>query len=112
MTNTRPVTNDLIYQLLDKSRLEQKSDMLALSSSLTKEMSDLRRQFETLEAGRLTKLEARMNDFVLQQANRDAVMRQSTATLSAKFVIIYSIIGAIFVAFITAFFYRLIVGEA
>jgi len=104
----RPITNDKIYELIDKSRLEQKNDMQTLAKSLTAEMADLRRQFETLEAGRLTRLEGRMNDFVVAQANKDAAIKQSAATLSAKFVIIYSIIGAIFVAFLTAFAYKVV----
>lgn len=106
----KSITNDKIFDLLTSARLEQKNDMQTLSKTLTTEMSDLRRQFETLEAGRLTRLEGRMNDFVLAQSKRDSTMQQTTATLSAKFVIIYSIIGAIFVAIITAFFYRVIVG--
>lgn len=94
------VTNDKIYELVNSTRLELKGDI-----------TDLRKQFDMLESGRLTALERRMNDFVVAQANKDAIADRNTATLSAKFVIIYSIVGAIFVALVTAIAYKIIVGS-
>lgn len=110
MVTSRNVTNVDIYDRMERLRVEITNQIDRTSRDHKTELADLRRQFETLEAGRLTALEKRMNDFVISQANQDAVLKQNTATLSAKFVIIYSIIGAIFVAFITAYAYRLIVG--
>ncbi len=99
MANGRAVTNDKLYELVNTTRLELKSDL-----------RDLRNQFDTLEAGRLTRLETKMSDFEVSQVKRDSKMQESQATLSTKFFVLWSIAGSIFVAFITAFFYRLLVG--
>lgn len=55
-------------------------------------------KFMQLEAGRLTALEKRMNDFVIQQAQRDAKYQEAQATLSTKFVLA----GVIFLVVMTA----------
>lgn len=77
MPSGRPISNDRLYDALNSMRLELKSDI-----------GDLRRQFETLEAGRLTRLEGKMSDFEVSQAKKDANLDKNQAILSTKFVII------------------------
>lgn len=96
MANSRPVSNDSIYKLVNDTRLEVKSDIAASHLQLSGDLNDLRRQFETLEAGRLTALERRMNDFVVAQSNKDGKLSQNQAVLSTKILTIWSIGGAIF----------------
>lgn len=93
------ITNGKLYDALTSMRLELKSDI-----------GDLRRQFETLEAGRLTRLEAKMSDFEIAQTKRDSALNTAQSTLSGKVLIIWSMIGVVGVAFITALAYRLLVG--
>lgn len=99
MANGKPITNDKIYDLVNSARLELKGDI-----------RDLRNQFDTLEAGRLTRLEGKMNDFEVSQVKRDGTLSQTQAIMSTKFLIIWSIAGAVAVAILTAGAYRLIVG--
>lgn len=80
------VTNDKIYELVNSARLELKSDI-----------GDLRRQFETLEAGRLTRLEAQMNQFEISQVKKDSTMQQNQAVLSNKVLILWGIANIILI---------------
>lgn len=89
------VTNERLYDALNSMRLELKSDI-----------TDLRRQFETLEAGRLTRLEGKMSDYEVAQAKRDANLSTNQAVLSTKVIIIAGIANIILVAIATAFFMR------
>lgn len=77
MSANRPVTNDKIYELVNSTRLELKGDI-----------GNLRNQFETLESGRITRLEGKINDMEVQQIRRDGTLAQNQAVLSTKFMII------------------------
>jgi hypothetical protein len=90
------VTNERLYDALNSMRLELKADI-----------TDLRRQFETLEAGRLTRLEGKMSDYEVKQAQRDASFSTNQAVLSTKVIIIAAIGNVILVALATAIFTRL-----
>lgn len=79
------VTNDRIYELLDKMRLELKGDI-----------RDLRLQFDSLEAGRLTRLEGRMRDFEVTTAQKEAKMDTNQAVLSTKVLVIWGIGSGLF----------------
>lgn len=89
----RTITNDKIYELVNASRLELKGDI-----------QELRRQFDALEAGRLTRLEGKMTDFEVTQVKKDATLTQNQAVLSTKFVII----GFIGISIFNALLYGLI----
>lgn len=80
MANGKSITNDKLYDSLNSMRLELKGDI-----------RDLRNQFDTLEAGRLTRLESKMADFEVGQARRDSQMKENQATLSTKFVVLGTI---------------------
>lgn len=58
-------------------------------------ISRLDDKFMNLEAGRLTALEKRMNDFVVVQAERDVRIKETQSELSGKAVIVGAIILAI-----------------
>lgn len=77
---SRPITNDRLYDAINSSRLELKGDL-----------NDLRRQFETLESGRITRLESQVADMQLAQVKNDAQLQENQAVLSTKFVIITGI---------------------
>lgn len=98
----KQITNVDIFDRLERLRLELSKQIDSTSRDHKAELADLRRQFETLEAGRLTALEKRMNDFVVAQANRDAKYRETQATLSTKFVIIGAIALAVLYGLIDA----------
>ncbi len=91
------VTNRDLYDAVNSARLELKADV-----------ADLRRQFETLEAGRLTRLEAKMNDFEIAQTKRDSSIDRNQAVLSTKFIIISGIGVVLLTAIANAIFLRLI----
>jgi ABC-type phosphate transport system auxiliary subunit len=97
------VTNVDIFDRLERLRLELSRQIDSTSRDHKAELGDLRRQFEVLEAGRLTALERRMNDFVIAQAGRDAKYSEVQATLSTKFVIIGVIALAVLYGLIDAF---------
>ncbi len=99
MANSRSITNDKIYDLVNSVRLELKADIVGLRSD-----------FNNLEAGRLSQLEKKVNKFELDQARRDSKVKEEQATLSTKFLIVWSIVGAISIAIVTALAYRFIVG--
>lgn len=115
--NNKQVTNADIYNIAQENQDRQERLRLELTKLINNtsrdhkaELADLRRQFETLEAGRLTRLEGRMNDFVVAQANRDAGIKENQAVMSTKFLVVWSLAGAIVVATVTALAYRIIVG--
>lgn len=95
MTNGR-TTNDKIFELVNSTRLEIKSDL-----------GDVRRHLEALESGRIATLETKMNNFELAQTRRDAVMDKNQAVLSTKFVIVAGIIITILTALLNGLFTRI-----
>lgn len=99
---TRPITNVDIFDRLERLRLELSKQIDITSRDHKDELADLRRQFETLEAGRLTRLEGRMNDFVVAQANRDAKIKENQAVMSTKVIIVGAIALAIFYGLVDA----------
>lgn len=103
----RPITNDKLYDAINSTRLELKGDI-----------TDLRRQFDSLEAGRLTRAEGNINELrvELQKAintinNSIDTVKQQGGNLSAKAAIIGTIIVIIFTGFVSALFYKLIVKQ-
>lgn len=84
--NVRTITNDKLYDALNSMRLELKGDI-----------RDLRNQFDTLEAGRLTRLEAKMGDFEVTQAKRNNLVDRNQAVLSTKVLVMWGIAGSVFV---------------
>ena len=102
---------------LNNLRLEIKSDINSAIGAVSASQLRLEKKFDDLEAGRLTRAEGNISDLrieiqkVINQFNSKAAQeKEAVSTLSAKFVITYSIIGSIFVAVITALAYRVIVG--
>lgn len=109
MTNSKngSVTNRDLYDSIDKVRLELKSDL-----------KDLRTQFDTLEAGRLTRAESNIADLRndLQKAINTlnvaiGSVRQQGGILSAKAAIIGTITIIILTSLSAAVFYKLIVKQ-
>jgi len=106
MPSSENITNSKIYDLLNAMRLELKGDI-----------RDLRNQFDTLEAGRLTRAEANISDLridlqkAINQFNAglsgDALRSSKISTTQA---LVTGILGAIGVALLTALAYKLIVG--
>jgi hypothetical protein len=97
MANGRPITNDRLYDTLNSMRLELKSDI-----------GDLRRQFETLEAGRLTRLEGKMSDMEISQMRRDNIIKTNQAVISTKFLVLATVGVAIFNSILYYFFSRVL----
>ncbi len=109
MANGRKtVTNENIFDRIESLRLEVKADAATNISNVMAEIRALRTDFNKLESGRVTALETQFRDFQLLQSKRDAALSTSQATMSGKLVIIWSMIGAIFVAFVTATAYKVV----
>jgi hypothetical protein len=109
--------NKEILDRMDKLRLEFKQDLNAAISTVSTSQGRLEQKFDNLEAGRLTRAEGNINDLrldlqrVINQFDKKASReKEVVSTLSAKFVIIYSIIGAVFVAIVTALAYKVLNG--
>lgn len=83
------VTNDRLYDAITNTRLELKADI-----------SDIRHQFESLETGRLTRLETKITEFEINQIKRDSALKQNQAVLSTKFLVLMGIGNIILTAFI------------
>lgn len=92
------VTNDRLYDAINSTRLELKADI-----------SDIRRQFESLETGRLTRLESKITEFEINQIKRDSVLKQNQAVLSTKFLVLAAI-GDIILTGIIAYVIKKVLG--
>ncbi len=108
MTNGRAITNVDIYDRLERLRLEITQQINDTSKAHKAELSDLRRQFETLEAGRLTRLEAKMGDFEVNQVRKDSTMQRNQAVLSTKVMIIAAIAVFLLTGLAQAFWLKII----
>lgn len=87
----KAITNLDIYDRLERLRLEVTKKIDDTSKDHKAELGDLRRQFETLEAGRLTRLEAKVTDMEIAQVKKDGQIQQNQAILSTKVVILFAI---------------------
>lgn len=117
MANGKQTTNDNLATLLNNTRLELKADINAARAELLTNTNDLRRQFETLEAGRLTRAEGNINTLGLdlqkavnQLSTKIDNVKTSGKVLSTKAAVIGGIIVLIITPFLAALFYRFIVG--
>lgn len=104
MSNGKPITNANLYDSLNTMRLELKGDI-----------RDLRNQFDTLEAGRLTRAEGNISDLRLELQKAVNLInttslkdKEATSSLNAKFVILGVIGTAILYGLAQAIFERLI----
>lgn len=62
------------------------------------DIGDLRRQFETLEAGRLTRAEAHINDLRVQLLEQGTKLRENQAILSTKVLVLWAIANVMLIA--------------
>jgi F0F1-type ATP synthase assembly protein I len=77
MAGREPIDNSKIYELIDRTRLELKSDIIRLES-----------KFDALEAGRLTRLEDRVQ-------KQDISVSTAATKLAILGFIAASVVGAI-----------------
>jgi hypothetical protein len=87
-------SNGNIYELINEVRLEIKSDIAAMHTSLANNQGRLEKQFQELEAGRLTRAEGNINDIRVNQAT-------ATTKLAILGFIAASIVGSIISVVIT-----------
>lgn len=105
MTAGKSITNDKLYDAINSTRLELKGDI-----------RDLRGQFDTLEAGRLTRAEGNINDLrvELQKAinsinsSIDSV-KESGSNYNGKIAVVGALVTILLSGLSAAIFYRLIV---
>lgn len=67
MASNKNTTNSDIFDRLDKLRVEIKGDMQVSYTSLKQDIQGLRSDFTTLEAGRLTAAEQKLNKLETNQ---------------------------------------------
>lgn len=80
MSSSHPITNEKIFDSMDRIRIELKDDIIRLEN-----------KFDVLAANRITRLENKISDIEVAQAKRDARLKENQATLSTKFVIVGAI---------------------
>lgn len=116
MANSRQVTNQDIYDRLDRLRLEVTKRIEDTSREQKNELTDLRRQFENLETGRLTRAESNLNILGLDLQKAITTLNgkidgvsATGGSLSARATVVGSIILVILTGFASAFFYRILI---
>jgi hypothetical protein len=87
-SSSRPITNADIYDRLDAQRKELTRLIQDSSREHKSELTDLRRQFETLEAGRLTRLEGKYQDLQVQFIKLSSIDSENNAVVSKQMAII------------------------
>lgn len=87
------VTNRDLYEAIGELRGE-----------FTGAIQRLDDKFMALEAGRLTRLESRIRDFEVSQAQKDGKINQTQAVLSTKVLIIFGIANIILIGLTEAIF--------
>src|ERR1700691_737009 len=105
------VTNDKIYDLVDKLRIEMNSNMVTANANLMTEIRGLRTDFTTLERGRLTRAEGNINDLRLQVQTLSDNTSNADKTLSNRFVLLGSIGMVLLSTFLSALFLWLFTKE-
>lgn len=86
-----------VFELVERTRLELKGDMVAAVSVISKNQASLEEKFDTLEAGRLTRAEGNIRD-----------LQVSNATVNTKLAILVFIAAAIVSAIISVVIPRLV----
>lgn len=107
MATPRAITNDKLYDAINSTRLELKGDI-----------RDLRGQFDTLEAGRLTRAEGNINELrvELQKAinsinsSIDSV-KESGSNFNGKIAVVGALATIVLSGLSAAIFYALIVRK-
>lgn len=98
MTPKRDTTNAGIYDKLESLRLEVKQDISIAVNTVAVSQGRLEKKFDNLEAGRLTRAEANINDLRLVVQKINDSTSSAEKTLSGKFLAL----GTIGVIILTA----------
>jgi len=103
MTNSdRPVTNDKIYELVDRMRVELTRKIDETSRDHKSELTDLRRQFENLEAGRLTRAEGNIQDLRVYLLKARDALKENQAVMDTKVIIMLALGNILIVVIVEA----------
>lgn len=97
MANSRPVSNENLFDRMESMRLELKQDIIAAVASVAQNQGRLEAKFDTLEAGRLTRAEANITDLRVLLQKFEGKVDTSEGKISTKLTIIWGIGGGIFV---------------
>jgi hypothetical protein len=95
MANGKQISNDKLYERLDSIRLELKQDIVSAVSTVSQNQGRLESKFDTLEAGRLTRLEGTVTDLRVRLQKYEGDNSITDATISTKLAVIWAIGGAI-----------------
>lgn len=77
------VDNGQIFKLVNDARLELKSDIAVSFGALSQQQGKLEKKFDELEAGRLTRAEANINE-----------LRVKDAVLTTKVIVLVGVIAS------------------
>lgn len=91
------ITNDKLYELVNSTRLELKSDIVNAVSTVSQNQGRLEKKFDDLEAGRLTRAEGNITDLRVKLQSFEGKTGVKEATISTRIAIIWSIGGALFI---------------
>jgi hypothetical protein len=92
MTAKRDTSNAGIYDRLDSLRLEVKQDISVAVNTVAMSQGRLEKKFDELEAGRLTRAEANIQDLRISLLKSSDSQKTSQAVLSTKFVLLWGIL--------------------
>ena len=108
MANGQRTTNTDIFDSLERLRLELKGDLMSNATDLRQDIRALRQDFNTMEAGRLTKAENNIVQLQLQVENQIAKLRANQSIQNSKTLLIWGLIVAA-LNFIVTFALRTVV---
>lgn len=95
MTNSKNTSNSDLRDRMDALRLEIKADINAAITAVANNQGRLEKKFDDLEAGRLTRAEANIQDLKIELLKTTDTLRTNQAVISTKVVVLWAIASAL-----------------
>lgn len=97
MPMPKSITNDKLYDLVNSTRLELKSDIVNAVSTVSQNQGRLEKKFDDLEAGRLTRAEGNITDLRVALQKFEGKSDTAEGKITTKQGIMWAILGGIFI---------------
>lgn len=97
MPSPKSITNDKLYDLVNSTRIELKSDIVNAVSTVSQNQGRLEKKFDDLEAGRLTRAEGNITDLRVALQKYEGKADTAEGKITTKVAIIWAIIGGVFI---------------
>lgn len=86
----RNITTAKVYELINNVRIEIKQDILNVGNNMAQNQARLENKFDELEAGRLTRAEAKIRDLEVNIVRQNKKTEVNQAVLSTKVLILWT----------------------